>query len=92
MGKGIQSLLIVPLFLGDEYIGCFSVRSTEKRGYQPEELELAQALAYQATLAIQLTVLAEQAQQSAVLEERNRMAGEIHDTLAQAFTGILLLS
>lgn len=90
VAKGIQSLLIVPLFLGDKYIGCFSVRSTEKRCYRPEELELAQALAHQATLAIQLTVLAEQGRQSAVLEERNRMAGEIHDTLAQAFTGILL--
>jgi signal transduction histidine kinase len=28
--------------------------------------------------------------QSAVLEERNRLAGEIHDTLAQNFAGILL--
>jgi signal transduction histidine kinase len=32
----------------------------------------------------------EQAQQTAVLDERNRMAREIHDTLAQAFTGILM--
>src|SRR5579871_4338460 len=41
-------------------------------------------------LAIQLTRLAEQAQDAAVLEERNRMAREIHDTLAQAFTGIVI--
>jgi signal transduction histidine kinase len=33
---------------------------------------------------------AEEARQTAVLEERSRMAREIHDTLAQAFTGILL--
>jgi signal transduction histidine kinase len=32
----------------------------------------------------------EQAQQTAVLDERNRMAREIHDTMAQAFTGILM--
>lgn len=31
-----------------------------------------------------------QAEQSSILEERNRMAREIHDTLAQAFTGILI--
>ncbi|WP_289501412.1 PAS domain S-box protein [Gloeocapsopsis sp. IPPAS B-1203] len=30
-----------------------------------------------------------QAQVASILEERNRMAREIHDTLAQAFTGIL---
>jgi PAS domain S-box-containing protein len=31
-----------------------------------------------------------QAEQASILDERNRMAQEIHDTLAQAFTGILL--
>jgi PAS domain S-box-containing protein len=30
------------------------------------------------------------AEKASILEERNRMAREIHDTLAQAFTGILL--
>ncbi len=34
--------------------------------------------------------LVEQARELAVLEERNRMAREIHDTLAQGFTGIVL--
>jgi signal transduction histidine kinase len=34
--------------------------------------------------------LAKAARQSAVLEERNRLAGEIHDSLAQLFTGISL--
>lgn len=37
-----------------------------------------------------LTGLAEQSRQAAVLEERNRLAREIHDTLSQVFTGILL--
>jgi len=34
--------------------------------------------------------LFEQTRETAVLEERNRMAREIHDTLAQGFTGIVL--
>jgi signal transduction histidine kinase len=38
----------------------------------------------------QALLKAEQAKQSAILEERNRMAGELHDTLAQSFTGISL--
>jgi signal transduction histidine kinase len=48
------------------------------------------ALASQASLAIQLTWLANTAEQSAVLEERNRLAGEIHDSLAQFFAGIAM--
>lgn len=88
--NGVKMLLIVPLLLGKETIGFLGIRSTEPRRFTPEQIELAQALAQQATLAVQLTRLAEQGRQSAVLEERNRMAREIHDTLAQAFTGILL--
>jgi signal transduction histidine kinase len=41
-------------------------------------------------LAIQLNEFAEQGQRAAVLEERNRMARDIHDTLAQGFTGVLV--
>ena len=40
--------------------------------------------------AIQLNQFAEQSQQAAVLEERNRMARDIHDTLAQGFTGVII--
>jgi signal transduction histidine kinase len=45
-------------------------------------------LATQASLAIHLTRLAKSARQSAVLEERNQLAAEIHDALAQSFTAI----
>jgi PAS domain S-box-containing protein len=40
-------------------------------------------------LARDITAL-KQAEKASILEERNRMAREIHDTLAQAFTGILI--
>ena len=88
--KGIQTLLAVPLVSGEDFIGSFTLHDTDQRSYGPEELELAQALAQQAVLAIQLTRLAEHRRKAAVLEERNRIAREIHDTLAQSFTGILL--
>lgn len=39
--------------------------------------------------AIADITLQKQAEAASILEERNRMAREIHDTLAQAFTGIL---
>jgi len=52
--------------------------------------ELLVALAQQATLAVQLTRLAYSAKEAAVLVERTRIGQEIHDGLAQAFTGILL--
>src|SRR3982074_2495073 len=41
-------------------------------------------------LALQLNQFAEQGQRAAVFEERNRMARDIHDTLAQGFTGVIV--
>lgn len=92
--RGHQTAVCLPLILGDTPLGFLGVAFNHKSRLTPEEFELAQALAHQATLAIQLTRLAEQANleaaQSILLEERNRMAREIHDTLAQGFTGILV--
>jgi PAS domain S-box-containing protein len=88
LGLGIKTLLIIPLTLGGQANGQLSFRFTEERDFQAEELEIARALATQASLAIQLTQLAKTARQSAVLQERNRLAGEIHDSLAQSFAGI----
>ncbi len=86
--QGIKSVLIIPLSSRGHVVGMLSFRFINERGCQEEDLEIARALATQASLAIQLTRLARTARESAVLEERNRLAGEIHDSLAQSFAGI----
>jgi PAS domain S-box-containing protein len=89
-GLGVRTLLIIPLLSQGHINGLLTFRFAEERDFEAEELEIARALATQASLAIHLTELATSAKQSAVLEERNRMAGEIHDSLAQCFTGITM--
>jgi PAS domain S-box-containing protein len=89
-GLGIRTLLLIPLLSHGHVNGLLSFRFVEGRKFQAEELEIARALATQASLAIHLTELATSAKQSAVLEERTRLAGEIHDSLAQSFTGITM--
>ena len=71
-------------------IGVLSFRFTERREFDPEEIEIARALESQAALAIQVTRLAKAARQAAILKERARLAGEIHDGLAQSFTAICM--
>lgn len=90
LGLGVKTLLVIPLNLGTQLIGSLAFRFTEKREFRPEEIEIARALESQAALAIQATRLAKAARQSAVLEERSRLAGEIHDGLAQSFTAICM--
>lgn len=86
----VKTLLALPIIVADETIGWLSLCNTEPRRYRPEEIELAQALSHQVALAVHLERLAERGRQAAVLEERNRLAREIHDTLAQGLTGIVL--
>ena len=87
---GTKKFLRIPTLVGGRVKGFIGIRHGERPPYRPEEIELAQALAHQAMLAIQLNESAEQSRQSAVLEERNRMARDIHDTLAQGFTGVIV--
>ena len=87
---GIQCGINILLLLGDEPLGLLVLFSTERTTFTQEELELAQALAQQATLAIAIARLAEESRQLAVVRDRNHLAREIHDTLAQGYAGILM--
>ena len=90
VSQGIITILIVPMFIAGEAAGVIGIRFDRKREFRAEEIELAQALANQAMLAMQLTRLSEKSRRSAVVAERNRMAREVHDTLAQGFTGVIV--
>src|SRR5438552_12310161 len=87
---GTRKFLRIPTLVGGRVKGFIGIRHEARPPYRAEEIELAQALAHQAMLAIQLNEFAEQSRQAAVLEERNRMARDIHDTLAQGFTGVIV--
>ena len=87
---GILVMLWVPMFVAGKVTGLLSIRFKEKRRFRSEDIRLSQALAHQAMLAIQLIRLSQESRQSAVMTERNRLAREIHDTLAQGFTGVII--
>ncbi|HAA31436.1 MAG TPA: hypothetical protein DCE56_31655 [Cyanobacteria bacterium UBA8553] len=80
----------IALVAGDQPVGFLGMAWRDRTSLTVEQTELVHALANQATLAIQLTQLAEEAKQAAILEERNHLAREIHDTLAQSFAGIVM--
>ncbi len=88
LSVGIKTLVTIPLISRNKSIGILGLRFAEDREFHPDELEIARALATQASLAIQLSKLAKAARQSAVLQERSRLADEIHDSLAQSFAAI----
>jgi PAS domain S-box-containing protein len=88
--RGTKRFLAVPILIGGHVKGFVGIRHVDRASYRPEEIELTQALAHQVMLALQLNEFAKQGQRAAVFEERNRMARDIHDTLAQGFTGVIV--
>jgi signal transduction histidine kinase len=87
--EGAVGCVVYPLVFGAHNVG-FLVLSFQREAQDVQSSGLLVALAQQATLAVQLTRLAYSAKEAAVLMERTRIGQEIHDGLAQAFTGILL--
>ena len=72
--------------VGDKVFGMIAFTHREPGYYEHDMLSLAQNLADQAAVAIENAQLYEQAQAVAVLEERTRLARELHDSLAQSLT------
>jgi PAS domain S-box-containing protein len=87
---GVVASLAVPLFIEGRVTGFLNIRFEKTREFSLDELALTQALAHQATLALQLLRLSRQSRETAVEAERNRMARDVHDTLAQGFTGVII--
>jgi PAS domain S-box-containing protein len=87
---GITTVLLVPMMIAGRLEGAIGLRFKQQRTFQTEQIELAQALTNQAMLMIRLGELSAQSREAAVVGERNRIARDIHDTLAQGFTGVIV--
>lgn len=88
--RGLEFHASVPLRSEDRMLGIMNVASPGSERFTPDVLELLGSVGYQLGTAIERARLARQAQRLAALEERNRIAREIHDTVAQGLTAITL--
>ena len=78
-----RSHLAASLSVGRRIIGVLCVGSQLPEFFHPEATELLTQLANIAAIALENARLYEQAERSAALEERQRIAAEMHDGLAQ---------
>src|SRR5215475_7357355 len=90
MKRGRRKFLAIPMFVLGEVRGFIGIQHVEAGAYRPEEIELAQALAHHVMIAAHEAELGEQRRHAVILEERTRMARDIHDTLAQGFAGVIV--
>ena len=94
---GVNSMLVAPLILGNLTLGWIKLSgrgAPECEGARWWRVVLIEAIARQAALALHHSRLAERSRleerRKTILEERNRLARDIHDNLAQGFAAILM--
>jgi two-component system NarL family sensor kinase len=91
---GLRFHSSVPIYAGNTLLGVMNVASEDWRELDYKELQLLHIISDQIGLALQRASLSAEhtraAARLATIEERNRLAREIHDTLAQGLAAISL--
>ncbi|CAA9388056.1 MAG: Sensor histidine kinase [uncultured Rubrobacteraceae bacterium] len=83
---GLRYHASIPLYAGEKKLGVMNFASPAWRGLGPEDLQLLNTVGDLLSIAVERARLFERSARLGAVEERNRLAREIHDTLAQNLT------
>jgi signal transduction histidine kinase len=87
----MRSFLGVPIVARGEIIAAFYL--TDREGaddFSPDDQRLIELLAAHAAVAIENARLLERSRELSIVEERNRLARELHDSVSQKLFGLVL--
>ena len=87
-----RSLMLVPLIVREHLIGMVRIDSDQPHFYTERDAQLALAFANQAAAAIENARLYDQARDLATIEERQRLARELHDAVTQTLFSASLIA
>ena len=87
---GLRYHASIPLYTQDEKLGVMNVASPDWRSLSPEDLQLLYTVGDLLSIAVERARLYARSNRLGAVEERNRLAREIHDTLAQGLTATTL--
>lgn len=80
----------VPLLIGDEWIGCLIGVQEQDTNANPIETEVLKALGDHVSLVLEKARLFERSRDLALIEERNRLARDLHDSVNQKLFSLSL--
>ncbi|MCW3054780.1 MAG: multi-sensor signal transduction histidine kinase [Chthonomonadales bacterium] len=87
-----HAMASLPLKMAEKVIGTFNLYADKPHFFDADEMRLLDELAMDIGFALEVRNREAELrrQERALLEERTRLAREIHDTLAQGLTGIVI--
>jgi two-component system, NarL family, sensor histidine kinase DevS len=85
---GFQSLACIPLLARGVVVGVMNVATRKSRPFNQRELHLLNAIGSWAGITIENALLHKQARRVAVLEERERIAMDLHDGIIQSIYAV----
>ena len=85
-----RSFLGIPLVSSGNIVGVLNLTSSRNIHFLEADLVLYKAIGSQVGIAVENAQLYAQAQQLAILEERNRLARDLHDSVTQTLFSITL--
>ena len=86
---GVKSLLASPLVVKGKIIGAL-VATDKRQPFTQDDLRTMGLFADQAAIAIENSRLTKDVERIAVMEERNRLARDLHDSITQSLYGVSL--
>ncbi len=87
---GLRYHASIPLYARGKKLGVLNVASRDWRELSADDLRLLYTVGDLLSMAIERALLFTRRSEIGAVEERNRLAREIHDTLAQGLTAITL--
>ena len=88
--QGLRYHASIPLHATDKPLGILNVASSDWREISEDELRLLQTIGDLMSIAIERARLFQRSAEHGALNERNRIAREIHDTIAQGLAALAL--
>lgn len=86
----IQTAVYAPLILDNELVGCLILTKTRTNSFVVQDLHSISTMANQLAIFLKTQMLFSEKEQRILLEERNRIAHDIHDGIAQTLAGAIM--
>lgn len=90
LDNDILSVLYAPLKIEEEIVGMFVFGRSRTRSFNEEDIQSCATLANQLAIVIKTKILFKEREKRLILEERNRIARDIHDGVAQSLAGAVM--